>query len=139
MKNKTKYRLGEVEEIVSEMEFEERCDEIVEVDDDLQLIISGWYIFIPSLSLYLRAGVACVYDEEAGMYLPDFDVTVLYEEEPGTGQWIYYGKDGFVVTLGNWLDGRLSVSNIEALECYPVMPDESEPCRADSRQKERNL
>ena len=69
MKNKTKYRLGEVEEIVSEMEFEDRCDEIVEVDDDLQLLISGWYVFIPSLSLYLRAGVACVFDEEAGMYM----------------------------------------------------------------------
>lgn len=81
MKNKTKYRLGEVEAIVSEMEFEDRCDEIVEVDDDMQLIISGWYVFIPSLSLYLRAGVACVFDEEAGMYMPDFDVTVLYEED----------------------------------------------------------
>ena len=41
MKNKTKYRLGEVEEVVSEMEFEDRCDEIVEVDDDMQLLISG--------------------------------------------------------------------------------------------------
>lgn len=41
MKNKTKYCLGEVEEIVFEMEFEDRCDEIVEVDDDMQLLISG--------------------------------------------------------------------------------------------------
>ena len=65
---RTKYRLGEVEEIISEMEFEDRCDEIVEVDDDLQLLISGWYVFIPSLSLYLRAGVACVFDEEAGKF-----------------------------------------------------------------------
>lgn len=78
MENKKKYRLGEVEEIVFEMEFEDRCDEIVEVDDHLQLLISGWYVFIPNLSLYLRAGIACVYDEEAGMYMPDFDVTVLY-------------------------------------------------------------
>ena len=68
MENKRKYRLGEVEETVSEMEFEDRCEEIVEVDENLQLLISGWYVFVPSLSLYLRAGVACVYDEEAGMY-----------------------------------------------------------------------
>ncbi len=67
MENKKKYRLGEVEEIVSEMEFEGRCEEIVEVDESLQLLISGWYAFIPSLSLYLRAGVACVYDEEASI------------------------------------------------------------------------
>lgn len=42
MKNKTIYRLGEVEEIVSEMEFEDRCDEIVEVDDDMQLFSVIW-------------------------------------------------------------------------------------------------
>ena len=59
MKNKTKYRLGEVEEVVSEMEFEDRCDEIVEVDDDLQLLISGWYVFIPSLS-YLMKKQVCI-------------------------------------------------------------------------------
>lgn len=41
MKNKKKYCLGEVKENVSEMEFEDRCDEIVEVDDDMQLLISG--------------------------------------------------------------------------------------------------
>lgn len=58
MENKRKYRLGEVEETVSEMEFEDRCEEIVGVDESLQLLISGWYVFIPSLSLYLRAGVA---------------------------------------------------------------------------------
>lgn len=130
MKNKTKYRLKEVEEIVAGMEFEDRCDEIVEVDDDMQLLISGWYVWIPSLNLYLRAGVACVFDEESGMYMPDFDVTVLYEEEPCTEQWIYYGQDGFVVTIGSWLNGRLPIGDIEALECYPVMPDENEPGRA---------
>ena len=35
MENKTKYRLGEVDEKLSEMEFEDRCDEIVEIDDDM--------------------------------------------------------------------------------------------------------
>lgn len=51
MENRKKYRLGEIEEIISEMEFEDRCDEIVEIDDDLQLLISGWYVVVPSLSL----------------------------------------------------------------------------------------
>ena len=50
MENKRKYRLGEVEETVFEMEFEDRCEEIVGVDESLQLLISGWYVFIPSLS-----------------------------------------------------------------------------------------
>lgn len=47
MENKTKYRLGEVEEKLSEMEFEDRCDEIVEIDDDMQLVVSGWYVLSP--------------------------------------------------------------------------------------------
>ena len=62
--------------------------------------------------------------------MPDFDVTVLYEEELDTEQWIYYEQDGFVVTLGNWLNGRLPISNIESLECHLVIPDEDEPGRA---------
>ena len=146
MESRKKYRLGDIEEVISEMEFEDRCDEIVEIDDDLQLLISGWYVVIPSLSLSLRAGVACVFDEEAGMFMPDFDVTVLYEDElmPDNHSRIgdsvvkmsgestqasfpadilYYEQDGFTVTLANWLNGRLPISNIETLECYPVIPD----------------
>lgn len=123
MENREKYRLGDMEEIISEMEFEDRCDEIVEIDDDLQLVISGWYVVVPSLSLTLRAGVACVFDEEAGMFMPDFDVTVLYEDELMADRWIYYEQDGFTVTLANWLNGRLPISNIETIECYLVIPD----------------
>jgi hypothetical protein len=77
MESRKKYRLGNVEEIISEMVFEDRCDEIVEIDDDLQLLISGWYVVVPSLSLTLRAGVVCVFDEETGMFMPDFDVMVI--------------------------------------------------------------
>jgi hypothetical protein len=123
MESRKKYRLGNVEEIISEMEFEDRCDEIVEIDDDLQLLISGWYVVVPSLSLVLRAGVACVFDEEAGMFMPDFDVTVLYEDELMADKWIYFEQDGFTVTLANWLNGRLPISNIETLECYLVIPN----------------
>jgi hypothetical protein len=146
MESRKKYCLGDIEEIISEMEFEDRCDEIVEIDDDLQLLISGWYVVVPSLSLTLRAGVACVFDEEAGMFMPDFDVTVLYEVElmadnhsrigdsvvKTSGEStqasfpadiLYYEQDGFTVTLANWLNGRLPISNIETLECYLVIPD----------------
>lgn len=123
MENRKKYRLGEAEEIISRMEFEDRCDAFVEADEDMLLLVSGWYVFIPSLSLYLRAGVACVYDKEAEMYLPDFDVTVLYENEIADGKWIYFEQDGLCATLDNWLNGRLSMGEIENLECYPAVPD----------------
>lgn len=123
MESRKKYRLGDIEEVISEMEFEDRCEEIVEIDDDLQLLISGWYVVVPSLTLTLRAGVACVFDEEAGMFMPDFDVTVLYEDELADGMWLYFEQDGFTVTLANWLNGRLTISNIETLEYYLVIPD----------------
>ena len=123
MENRKKYRLGDIEEIISEMGFEDRCDEIVEIDDDLQLVISGWYVVVPSLSLTLRAGVACAFEEEAGRFLPDFDVTVLYKDEIVADKWIYYEQDGFTVTLANWLNGRLPISNIETLECYLIRSD----------------
>lgn len=121
---KLKYRLGELEEKLSELEFEDRCDEFVEVDENLLLIVSDWYVEVPSLALTFRMGVACVYDDEAEMYMPDFDITVLYEGELEADKWIYYEQDGFVVTLANWLNSRLTLSDIESLECCLIVPDE---------------
>lgn len=34
---------------------------------------------IPSLNLYLRAGVMCLWDEDEKVYMPDFDAIVIYE------------------------------------------------------------
>lgn len=121
---KLKYRLGELEEKLSELDFEERCEEFVEVDENLLLIVSDWYVEVPSLALSFRMGVACVNDDEAEMYMPDFDITVLYEGELEADKWIYYEQDGFVVTLANWLNSRLTLSDIESLECCLVVPDE---------------
>ena len=56
--------------------------------------------------------------------MPDFDVTVLYENELADDMWLYFEQDGFCVSLGNWLNGRLSMGEIENLECHLVIPDE---------------
>jgi hypothetical protein len=79
MESRKKCRLGNVEEVISEMEFEDMCDEIVEIDDDLQLLISGWYVVVPNLSLALQAGVACVFEEEAGMFMPEHLYRILIQ------------------------------------------------------------
>lgn len=102
---------------------------------------------VPSLAISFRMGVACVFDDEADMYMPDFDITVLYEGElefdkhsrikysvvKTSGEStqasfpadiLYYEQDGFVVTLANWLNSRLTLSDIESLECYLIVPDE---------------
>lgn len=86
-----RYRLCDVEEAVSEMdELIDVDDDIAEIDDDMQLVISGWYVYIESLNLSLRQGVACIWDEEEKLFMPDFDVTIVYEGSIESQEWLYY-------------------------------------------------
>ncbi len=117
MEQEKKYRLGEIEEILSEMDYSEVDDDIAEIDEDFMIQVSGWYLLIPSLGITVRSGIACVFDEEEKMFMPDFDVTVLYEGEVDSGSWLYYEQDGIVITLANWLNGRMQIEAIEGLEC----------------------
>lgn len=112
-----KYRIGEIEEVLAEMDFSDVDDDMAEIDEDFMIQVSGWYLVIPSLGITVREGVACVFDEEEKMYMPDFDVTVLYEGEVDAGTWLYYEQDGIVITLANWLNGRMQIEAIERLEC----------------------
>ena len=119
-----RYRLCDVEEAVSEMEEHmDIADDIAEIDDDMQIVISGWSVYVESLNLTLRQGIACVWDEGERLFMPDFDVTVVYEGNIETQDWLYYEQDGMVVTLGNWLNGRLSCEQIEQLWCELVIPE----------------
>ena len=74
---KIKCRLVEVEQIISEME--ERlidvADDIAETEEDTQLIVSGWWVFLPQLNLQLHEGILCNWDEEEQMFMPDVAVT----------------------------------------------------------------
>ena len=119
-----RYRLCDVEEAISEMEeLMDIADDIAEIDDDMQIVISGWSVYVESLNLTLRQGIACVWDEGERLFMPDFDVTVVYEGNIETQDWLYYEQDGMVVTLGNWLNGRLSCEQIEQLWCELVIPE----------------
>ena len=119
-----RYRLCDVEEAVSEMEeLMDIADDIAEIDDDMQIVISGGSVYVESLNLTLRQGIACVWDEGERLFMPDFDVTVVYEGNIETQDWLYYEQDGMVVTLGNWLNGRLSCEQIEQLWCELVIPE----------------
>ena len=119
-----RYRLCDVEEAVSEMEeLMDIADDIAEIDDDMQIVISGWSVYVESLNLTLRQGIACVWDEGERLFMPDFDVTVVYEGNIETQDWLYYEQDGMGVTLGNWLNGRLSCEQIEQLWCELVIPE----------------
>ena len=117
MEQEKKYFIGDIEEVLSEMDFSDVDDDIAEIDEDFMIQVSGWYLLIPSLGITVREGVACVFDEEEQMFMPDFDVTVLYEGEVDAGTWMYYEQDGIVITLANWLNGRMQIEAIERLEC----------------------
>lgn len=125
-----RYRLVDVEEAIAESEdLADVADDIAETDEDMQLVISGWHVYVEALNLSMRQGIVCVWDEDAKMYMPDFDVTVVYEgnlaessrENP---DWLYFEQDGFVVTLGNWLNGRMSLGDLEQLWCELIVPEQ---------------
>jgi hypothetical protein len=115
--------LCEVEEAVSEMDMAEIPDDIVETEDEIQLVVSGWSVYVESLNLSLREGVVCIWDEEEEMFLPDYSVTVVYEGEIAQNEWLYFEQDGFAITLANWLNGRLPMEQIEQLWCELIMPE----------------
>ena len=117
MEQEKKYFIGDIEEVLAEMDFSDVDDDIAEIDEDFMIQVSGWYLVIPSLGITVREGVACIFDEEEQMFMPDFDVTVLYEGEVDAGTWMYYEQDGIVITLANWLNGRMQIEAIERLEC----------------------
>lgn len=138
------YRLYEVEKVVADMDTSDVADDIAETEEEMQLVISGWHVHILSLNLNLHDGVVCIWDEEEGLFMPDFAVTVVYEDDyesrvfrseesvsnksdEGTdvflpAEYLYYEQDGFVNTLANWLNGRLSMEQIEQLKCELIMP-----------------
>lgn len=118
------YRIYEIEEVISEMDLSEVEDDIVEIDADKQLVISGWYVYIPELNLKLREGVVCIWDDDEKLFMPDFAITVFYEGDIESKERIYYLLDGFVVTLANWLNGRLPMEEIEQLRCEIVVPQQ---------------
>lgn len=122
---KKAYRLGEVEEAIGEIDFSDVADDVMESGEDYQIVISGWWVQIPELGLNLHEGVFCSYDETEKMYLPDFSVSVVVEsgEENKEGDWLYYEQDGFVITLANYLSGKMDVERIEQLSCFICLPD----------------
>lgn len=119
------YRFGEVEEVIAEMDLMEVPDDVMESDENYEIVISGWWVHIPELGLNLHEGIFCNYDEEEDAYLPDFSLTVVKEE--GQEEWLYYEQDGFLITLANYLHGKMSLGQLEQLFCFIHIPGGSLP------------
>lgn len=111
------YRLGEVEDIISEMDTTEIDDDIVLTEDKMEIVISGWYVYISSLNLRLHVGIVGMWDEEMNGFMPDFAATILYEGKNRNEEYLYFEQGGFVSTVTNWLQGKMRIEEIEQLKC----------------------
>ncbi len=122
---KKQCKLVDVESCLEEMEFSEVPDDVVELEEGYQLVLSGWYVNIPELHLRLHEGVVGYWDEKVMEYMPDFSVTVIYSEDPAEKEYLFYEQDGMFTTMVNWLHGRMVIDEIEQLVCELVIPQES--------------
>ena len=68
----------------------------------------------------------CLWDEDEKVYMPDFDAIVIYEDANELSSYLYYEQDGFVVTVNNWLHGRLDYEEISQLMCEVVVERDNE-------------
>lgn len=118
-------RLADVENFMEGMELTEVPDDVVDLEDGYQMVLSGWHVHIPELRLRLHEGVVGYWDEKMKEYMPDFCVTVIYPEEPNEKEYLYYEQDGMLTTMINWLHGQMDMYEIEQLVCEIVVPESS--------------
>ena len=121
-------RVRQVEEIVNEIDLSYVADDVVETEEDYQIVVSGWWIFIPELHINVHEGVFCTYDENEKEYLPDFSITIIMEAdtERRKGKWIYYEQDGFEITLANYFSGKMAMEAISELSCFICIPNDED-------------
>ena len=117
------YRLEKIEEFISSVYDEEKpimyYEVKVEDDDEALITTDGIRIIIPEMGVSVRTGEYCRYDEDEEYYMPDFSITLIYEEnETDPSKHIYWEQDSINVSLYNYLRNRdLSMGEIESLNC----------------------
>ena len=117
--------MADVEMVIEEMDFCGIPDDVVELENGYQLVVSGWYVHIPKLHIRLHECVVGYWDEEIKEYMPDFCVTVIYSENLKETEYLYYEQDGMFTTMVNRLHGQMSMDEIEQLRCEIRIPQES--------------
>lgn len=118
-------KLIEAEKVVEEMEelLYVTCEVVEEEAGEYRIIREGWWIEIPELNLCLHEGVFLNFDEEEQEYLPDFSITII--RETGQDGWLYFEQDGMIVSLANFMSGRMCMEELWNLECILRIPEEN--------------
>ena len=116
-------KLGELDEVLEAL-FEDGLDisysEVHDPDDEEGLIsIEGIRIVVSDLKLSARAGDYCRYDEEEGQYMPDFSITLIYdEEEADPSKYLYWEQDPYEVAIYNYVHSKgLTMEELNNLDC----------------------
>lgn len=121
------YKLKDIEDVIFDMdELMDTEGFVVVIDDDLHIVVSGWSVYVPSLNLTLREGLACVLDEKTKSYQPDFDVVLIYDGDPSSQDILYYEQDAMITTLNNWTHSKFSCIELQNLDCELYIPEETE-------------
>ena len=119
-------KLIEAEKVTEEMEeLLYVTSEVVEEEaGEYQIIREGWWIEIPELHLCLHEGEFLTFDEEEQEYLPDFSITII--RETGQDGWLYFEQDCMIVSLANFMSGRMCMEELGDLECILRIPEGKE-------------
>jgi len=128
-----KCRFGIAEEIISQFCQDAIAEEsVVDSDQETYAILKSlWYLVIPELGLKVHEGTY-VTRMEAGEWMPDFSITLLFEAVMEDGEWqgsddyLYYEQDGMPTSVYNWLGGRVPQEKLMNMPVSIVIDDEFE-------------
>ena len=118
-----KCRVKDAERQLIEMDLDDVSDDVAEIDDGIQIVISGYYLLIPELNIQIHKGILCVFEQEVNMYMPDEAVTLIIEVNGQEAEHICYKQDGIIGTLYDWGQGKISLDRIENMWCEIIVPD----------------
>ncbi len=110
-------RFEDAEEIIEQMDMSEIADDIAITEDNIQIVISGYYVYLESVGIKLHKGIICYFDDEEHMFMPDETVTVIYREDSDRNRYICYEAEDMEGTLYDYFDGRMTAGEIANLPC----------------------
>lgn len=114
---------------------EEQIDKLVEEIDGMQDVIieygadesyaimryGDYIVVIPELRISLYEGMCFRKDEDSETYEPDFNLTLIYEENNSEPEnYLYWEQSGFVGTCANFMSTKYSIGEIAAMQCQLI-------------------
>ena len=99
------------------MDMSEIADDIAITEDNIQIVISGYYVYLESVGIKLHKGIICYFDDEENMFMPDETVTVICREDFDRNRYLCYEAENMEGMLYDYFDGRMTAGEIANLPC----------------------